>query len=458
MERRRLSAAAAHARVIVSGELLRRPAAAVVFTVNTVIRGYGRAGGGAAAVVRLHRYLLRRGLPFDSYTLPALISAATAALPAAGARAHGGAAHGQAERLGFSSAVHVANALIHFYSLAAEPGAARRAFELCAAADVVSYNTLLTALFRGGEAEAAQELFEEMPERNAVTWTAVVSGLAQAGRPAEALARFAEMQRAGAAPGGAALVGALSACAQLGALALGRWLHGYAAGGGAAVGVEVGTALIEMYGKCGDVAAAEKVFEGMRERNLAAWTSVVAAMAAHGRGAAAVARFREMEAAGVAADDVAFIGALAACAAAGMVEEGRRIFAKVAAPKVEHYGCLVDLLGRAGRAAEAAAVVGRMGAVRADARIWSSIVAASGRRGDVATAERAAARLIREGEDGGAAAVMLANVYAAAGRHVEAARGRRRRQGRTPGWSGVEVNGRLRQFIAGDRFDSVDGK
>ncbi|CAA7405685.1 unnamed protein product [Spirodela intermedia] len=452
----------AHASLMVTGELVSSPVAAAVFLHNTLIRAYARTGGAAhLEAILVYRHLLRSALPPDTHTFPFLLKASAAALPGSAiAAAQGGAAHAQIVRLGFSGQLHATNALIHFYSLAGDLPAARRLLETSATTDVVSFNTLITGYCRSGNSAAARKLFDEMPQRNGISWTAMISGHVHCGEEREALSLFSAMQSSGVPPMAATLVSVLSACAQLGALEQGRWVHRHlrvSGGGAATINVFLGTALIDMYAKCGEVDAAVAVFEAMPERNLLSWTTLIGGLAVHGRGTAALRLFEQMETSGVAPDDVAFVAALSACSHAGLLDDGRRIFAAMrrrygVEPKLEHYGCLVDLLARGGRLTEAMAAVEEM-PVSPDGRIWSALMAGCRFHGDAKLAERVAERLVALEPDNGGVYVLLANVYGAAGRHGEAVRVRgamrRRCLGKAPGWSSVEVGGEVHQFTAG---------
>ncbi|CAA6668785.1 unnamed protein product [Spirodela intermedia] len=407
----------AHASLMVTGELVSSPVAAAVFLHNTLIRAYARTGGAAH--------------------LEAILASAAALPGSAIAAAHGGAAHAQIVRLGFSGQLHATNALIHFYSLAGDLPAARRLLETSATTDVVSFNTLITGYCRSGNSAAARKLFDEMPQRNGISWTAMISGHVHCGEEREALSLFSAMQSSGVPPMAATLVSVLSACAQLGALEQGRWVHRHlrvSGGGAATINVFLGTALIDMYAKCGEVDAAVAVFEAMPERNLLSWTTLIGGLAVHGRDG----DLRRGP------DDVAFVAALSACSHAGLLDDGRRIFAAMrrrygVEPKLEHYGCLVDLLARGGRLTEAMAAVEEM-PVSPDGRIWSALMAGCRFHGDAKLAERVAERLVALEPDNGGVYVLLANGEGAM---------RRRCLGKAPGWSSVEVGGEVHQFTAG---------
>ncbi|XP_020105578.1 pentatricopeptide repeat-containing protein At1g05750, chloroplastic-like [Ananas comosus] len=316
-----------------------------------------------------------------------------------------------------------------------------------AAHDPVLRTSLLSALARCGRPDDARRAFDDMPRPTPVSWAALVSAYARAGRPADALAALRRARRAGAPPTEAALVSSLSAAAALGALAEGERAHRDAVARGHPLSPALGTALLDMYAKCGRVGAARRVFDEMPARDGAAWTAMVAALAAHGRGAEALGLFEEMVRRGVRPDRVAYVGALHACSHAGLVGEARALLERMRAahgiePGPEHYGCVVDALGRAGRV-EAAWELVRAMPVEPDERVLKALLSASCDRGFAPCAEWAAERLTRAGTASVASAyVMLGNMYAAMGRWDESARARKMMRfcgvPKSPGWSSID--------------------
>ncbi|KAJ1257636.1 hypothetical protein BS78_10G010600 [Paspalum vaginatum] len=342
---------------------------------------------------------------------------------------------------------------------------AREAHRRVAAAkvdlDAVAWNALVDMYAKCGDVAAARRWFGAMPvAKTVVSWNTMISALARAGAPGEALALFREMQRAGARPDDATLVAALGACARLGALDAGRWVHALCARGrgGGADGVVVGNALLDMYAKCGAVDQAAAVFGGMARRDVCSYASMILGLATHGRAGDALALFEDMRRAGVLPNGVALLGVLSACCHAGLVDEGIRHLGAMAetygvVPGIEHYGCAVDMLGRAGRLDEAEALVAAM-TVPPDALVRGSLLAACRARGDVERAERVmrrmAAVLDRDGEAGDH--VLLANTYASKGRYGRAVRVRkqmrRKRIVKDPGCSFIEIDGVVHEFRA----------
>lgn len=317
---------------------------------------------------------------------------------------------------------------------------------------------MISGYARTGDMSKARELFDEMPERNVISWSAVIAGYVQVGLSKDALGVFALMQAGPDRPNEATLVSVLGACAHLGALEQGKWVHGYLKSDGMRLNVFVGTALIDMYGKCGEIDLGLEVFSEMEERNLLAWTTMIKGLAMHGRGSEALDLFASMVEAGVMPDDITFIGALCACTHAGLVDEGRRIFNSMGevygiTPKIEHYGCMVDLLARVGLLEEARCLVEQM-PMEPDVLIWGALMAGCRFHGDVKMAEYAVKHLIELEQDNGAVYVLLANIYTVSGRHGDAQKVRRlmKSEGmvKTPGCSSIEIRGTVHQFLVGD--------
>ncbi|KAK3123109.1 hypothetical protein QOZ80_8AG0624060 [Eleusine coracana subsp. coracana] len=406
----------------------------------------------------LYPHLLRAGLRPTPHTLPSLLrsaalSAATEAAPLALA------AHAHAVKLGLDRFVLVSNALVRVHAgLLGRLDDGLRLLRTAAAVDASSFNTLITAYARAGRVADARALFDEMPERNAVSWSAMVNGYVQAGDGREALAVFSRMQTEGVCPEDTVLVGVLTACAQHGALEQGKWVHGYLKANSIRISVFLGTVLVDMYAKCGEVQLALEVFEGMKEKNVLAWTTMIKGLAMHGRGSEALELFSQMERSSVKPDDIAFIGALCACTHAGLVDKGRELFNSMVRkygikPKIEHYGCMVDLLARNGLLSEARDLIEKM-PMEPDALIWGALMAGCRFHKNVELAEYVMKHWIVLEPDKSGAYVLLANIYAASGRHASARNIRHlmRAKGvdKTPGCSTVEIKGVIHQFIVGD--------
>ncbi|XP_058081141.1 pentatricopeptide repeat-containing protein At2g20540-like [Magnolia sinica] len=395
-------------------------------------------------------------IPPDHYTFPSLIKSC-AALPSS--PPIGPAVHGEIVRTGFNSDRYVCNALIDMYSKHGFLESAVYLFETMPVKDVVAWNSMVAGFFRREDVEKGRDLFERMPERNVVSWNTVVAGYARNGCATEALGLFRKMQLEGVQPNEVTLVGVLTACAQAGALEIGKWVHRFIKRSRIRMDIHLYNCLIDMYAKGGSLRDARQVFDGMGERSVVSWNAMIAGFAMHGFGEDAVWLFEEMEREGVEPNDITFIGVLTACAYAGLIREGRRYFSCMAeeygiTPKVEHYGCMVDLLGRGGYVIEAHELIKSM-PISPDAGIWGALMGACRTHGYLELAEHALICLLELEPWNAGNYVILSNIYAARGRWDDVEWLRKKMRGRnvqkTPGSSSIEVESSIHEFVVGDR-------
>lgn len=453
---------------------------------NRAIRAFS-AGGAAAAplALRLYSQMPRRRISPDNFTIPFVLNSCAAVLDLSA----GGEAHSRAIRSGCMGFLPVPNALIDMYGKCGALESARRLFDEMSARDVVSYNALLGAYAKtGGEMASARRLFDDMahrnvitwnamlvghvnggdirsaravfdampvrnvvswttmlvgytksrllddarllfdamPERNLISWTAMITGYAQNGRPHEALALFGAMDRAGVRADAVAMTGAVSAVAQLGSADLAHWAATYAARRGIERNQHLLTALVDMHAKCGSFEAARECFEQIPSPDSFAYSALINGLAAHGRGGEALELFQRMQAAGVGADAVTFIGVLNACSHAGLVDEGLSFWDAMVRqhgvePTAEHYACIVDMLGRAGRLREAHELVGAMPA-EPYAGALGALLSACRTYDEVGIAEAVAGELFELEPENTGNYMLLWSIYAGRGRWADAER------------------------------------
>ncbi|KAK9108475.1 hypothetical protein Syun_024486 [Stephania yunnanensis] len=314
--------------------------------------------------------------------------------------------------------------------------------------DVYVVNGLMRCYGVSGCASDARRLFDEMPERNLIVWTTMISGYAQNFCSDEALVLFDEMLVEGVEPNGATLSSVLSACARSGCLELGEQIHGFIEEKGIEMGLILGTALVDMYAKNGAITMARNVFDEMPERNIATWNAMVCGLAAHGHAEGALELFREMEREKVSPNNVTFVGVLSACCHAGLVEVGLDVFNSMKReygiePKIEHYGCMVDMLGRSGRLVEAEELVYGM-IWKADVVVLGALLGSCKHHGNFEVAERVVDRMLELDPQNHGVHVFLSNMYAEAGRWEDVLRLRKvMKDGglkKVPGWSLVDGN------------------
>ncbi|VVA09797.1 PREDICTED: pentatricopeptide repeat-containing [Prunus dulcis] len=362
---------------------------------------------------------------------------------------------------GFAADLYVGNTMIDMYVKCGFLDCGRKVFDEMPDRDVVSWTELIVAYTKIGDMGSARELFEGLPVKDMVAWTAMVTGYAQNARPRDALDCFERMQGAGVGTDEITLVGLISACAQLGASKYANWVRDIAekSGFGPTENVLVGSALIDMYSKCGSLDEAYKVFQGMKERNVFSYSSMILGFAMHGRANAAIELFHEMLTTEIRPNRVTFIGVLTACSHAGMVDQGRQLFATMekyynVVPSADHYTCMVDLLGRAGRLEEALELVETM-PIAAHGGVWGALLGACRIHGNPDIAQIAANHLFELEPDSIGNHVMLSNIYASAGRwaDVSGVRKMMKEKGlkKNPAYSWVETKkGVIHEFCAGE--------
>ncbi|KAM6578618.1 hypothetical protein CsatB_030455 [Cannabis sativa] len=367
--------------------------------------------------------------------------------------------HGLVAKIGIETYVNLQNALIHMYSSCGEIMAAQSLFNAAHLLNQITWNTMLSGYLRCGLVDNAKALFDSMPEKDVISWSAMISGYAQHDCFSETLALFQEMQRFGVKPDETTLVSVISACTHLAALDLGKWIHAYIRKNSLKVNPILGTTLIDMYVKCGCVDNAMEVFRGMPEKGISTWNALILGLAMNGLVEKSLHMFSEMKSCEVAPNEITFVAVLGACRHMGLVEEGRRHFNSMiqehkVEPNVKHYGCMVDLLGRAGMLKEAEELIKSM-PMTPDVSTWGALLGACKKHGNHEMGERIGRMLIELQPDHDGFHVLLSNICASRGNwnDVLDVRGTMMRRGvvKTPGCSIIEANGIVHEFLAGDK-------
>ncbi|CAL9771851.1 unnamed protein product [Musa acuminata subsp. burmannicoides] len=358
------------------------------------------------------------------------------------------------------------NALIEMYGQCGDLDSAWSVFQDMQTRDVISWTAVVVGFAKSGEVDRARALFDRMPERDRISWTAMIDGYVRAGRFKEALHVFREMQAAAVWPDEFTMVSLLTACAQLGALEIGEWARAYMERNGITMDIAVGNALIDMYSKCGQVDNAVEIFRRMHRKDKFTWTAMISGLAVNGHGEDAIDLFSQMVETSVRPDEVTYIGVLTACGHVGLVDEGRKIFSSMIAvhgimPNVTHYGCLVDLLGRAGRLEEALETINNM-PMKPNSAVWGALLGACRVHGNLEMAELAAKHLVELQPHDSAAYLLLCSMYANRNKLEEAHKMREmimvKGIKKEPGCSLVEMNGEVHEFVAGDRSHPRTGE
>lgn len=379
--------------------------------------------------------------------------------------------HGKVLKSWFCSNVYVRTSLVDFYVKSGGEDGVRKAklvFGETGGTNVVTWNSLILGCFRCGDVDGARRVFEKMPERNMVSWTTMIAGCAQNGQCKEALALFRRMRHENIEFDQVTLVAVLSACAELGDLNLGKHIHSYVFESLSyrkqPVLISLSNALIHMYASCGEIEAAFGVFRRMKQRTVVSWTCMITGFAKHGFGDEALSVFQWMQSAednSVRPDEITFLGVLCACSHSGYVDEGRHYFQSMTVnwglePRIEHYGCMVDLLSRAGLLDEAHEVVRSM-PMKPNDVVWGALLGGCRIYKSVELASAVADLLTNELDPQQAVGyfVLLSNVYAAAKKWQDVVVVRQKmfdiKTRKPPGLSWIQIDGSIYEFLAGDR-------
>ncbi|KAI9073272.1 hypothetical protein K1719_044758 [Acacia pycnantha] len=394
---------------------------------NTMARGYARFENPLQAIVLLAQ-LLSSGLVPDDYTFSTLLKACGRVK----ASEEGKQVHCLAIKLGVNDNVYVRPTFINMYTACNDIDSARRVFDKISEPCVVTYNALITSYARNSQ-------------------------------PNEALALFRELQERGLKPTDVTMLVALSSCALLGALDLGKWIHEYIKKNGFDQYVKVNTALIDMYAKCGSLDDAVSVFENMPVRDTQAWSAMIVAYATHGHGFKALSMLEEMDKVKVQPDEITFLGILYACSHNGLVEKGyeyyRRMIHKYGiVPSIKHYGCMIDLLSRAGHLDEAYKFIDEL-PIKPTPILWRTLLSACGSHGDVELGKQVIQRIFELDDTHGGDYVILSNLCARSGKWEDVNFLRKmmkdRRAVKVPGCSSIEVNNVVHEFFSGDEVHST---
>ncbi|KAM7480232.1 hypothetical protein LguiA_028445 [Lonicera macranthoides] len=332
--------------------------------------------------------------------------------------------------------------------------------------DVFVGSSLIDMYTKCGQLSYARRVFDRILLRNVVCWTSMISGYVQSGLSKEAIELFREMQVVGVKADSATVASVSSACGHLGVLNQGRWLQTYCEKNGIEMNLKVSNALVDMYFKCGEVEKALEIFRGLTHRDVFSWSTMISGLAMNEQSNKALEFFSEMEKSGdVKPNEVTFLGVLSACSHGGFVNEGFYYFESMArcynlTPSIEHYGCMVDLLGRANLLVEAEKFI-RLLPIKPDAVMWRSLLFSCTSHRNIELAEFAANRIEELDPERGGAGVLLSNIYASASRWHDVKRMRKGMavQGiqKDPGCSFIEIDGTVHEFfVADDSHGEVD--
>ncbi|KAB2626631.1 pentatricopeptide repeat-containing protein [Pyrus ussuriensis x Pyrus communis] len=390
---------------------------------NSMIVAYGQHRQGLKAL-GLFQEMVRRGFNVDMFTLASVLTAFTCVEDLLG----GLQFHAKLIKTGFHQNSHVGSGLIDLYSKCA-----------------------------GGMAECGK-VFQEIPFPDLVLWNTIISGYSQNDEFSEdALHCFRKMQRVGYSPDDCSFVCVISACSNLSSPSQGKQIHALEIKSDIPSNkISVNNALVAMYSKCGNLHDARRLFDRMPEHNTVSLNSMIAGYAQHGIGIESLRLFEHMLQMDIVPTRVTFISVLSACAHTGKVEEGQKYFYMMKEkfgiePEAEHYSCMIDLLGRAGKLGEAERFIETMpfcpGSIG-----WATLLGACRTHGNIELAVKASSQLLQLEPLNAAPYVVLSNMFARAGKWEEVSTIRKHMRDRgvkkKPGCSWIEVNKRVHVFVA----------
>jgi pentatricopeptide repeat protein len=424
-----------------------------VFAYNTMMRGLTLCKCPHDSLL-LYNKLLLDGLTPDNYTYTFVLKACSRLE----ALSEGKQVHGQIIKAGIAPDTYIHSSLIHMYTNSDSLACAELVLTEFPEENTLTKNAIISGYLSQGHVEKARRMFDTMEAKDVASWSAMVTGYTKNGLYLEALAVFHEMMASQVHPNESTFVSSLSACAHLGALDQGRWIHAYIDKAGVKISVTLGTALIDMYAKCGSIRCSYEVFQKMSQKDIVTWGAIISGFAMHGQAEKCFELFDEMVASGTYPNEVIFVAILSACSHVGCVELGHHYFNHMIhdfgiRPSIEHYGCMVDLLGRAGRLLEAEKFIRSM-PEEPNSIIWGALLSACRTYGDLQRGNRAFRQLIElepmSGDRYKLAGLMLTN----AGEKANATKIRKFIKENdletTCGTSFVEVDGVIHEFVAGD--------
>ena len=383
-----------------------------VFLWNMIIQGYANSGPSVEAV-NMYKELCRSSVLPNQYTFPFVFKACAAMRD----QIAGILVHAHAIKLGFGFNLFVGNALVAFYAKCQNIDASRCAFDQISPKDLVS-------------------------------WNSIISGYTTNGYYHEALVLFHAIQKsADCKPDNATLVAILPACTQLASVQDGLWIHTYILKRGMEINAALGSGLIAMYGNCGRLNDARWIFDHILNKTVVVWNAIIRCYGMHGHADEAAKLFSRMIEDGVCPDSRIFLGLLSTCSHAGMVTRGRELFESMGdygvERSIEHYACMVDLLGRAGFLKEAMELIEAM-PLQPGKDVYGALLGACRIHNNMELAEKVAKKLFVLDPENAARLVTLANMYEDKGRLADAAMARKmvreKKLKKSAGYSSVELD------------------
>ncbi|PWA48838.1 tetratricopeptide repeat (TPR)-like superfamily protein [Artemisia annua] len=330
---------------------------------NTLLRSYVNIN--PMHTLHLFKHMHAQNVPINSHTFPSVTKALNETLFG---YPFGSIVYGQCVKRGVLADPFVQTGFVGLFAKNGCVWDACKVFDEMFDPCLVACNAMLDGFCRNGEMSEGCKLFEQMEVRDVYTWTSVVNGFGKVGCYEDVVWFFRRMVVEKCRPNEATFVSVISACGNcggVGGLLNGKEIHGYVVKNEGWISAFVGTALISFYGNMGGLVYAMNVFRGMVHKEVCTWNAMIGALASNGKQKEALDMFDEMKSEGWRPNEVTFVAVLSACARAKFISTGLEIFDSMltkfgVTPLMEHYGCVVDLLGRAGFLEEAKAFIKRM--------------------------------------------------------------------------------------------------
>ncbi|XP_027924834.1 putative pentatricopeptide repeat-containing protein At3g49142 [Vigna unguiculata] len=457
---------------------------------NVMIRSYVNNHWYNDALI-VFRDMVGGGFSPDNYTYPCVLKACSCSDNAR----IGFQLHGAVFKVGFDLNLFVGNGLIALYGKCGCLLEARRVLDEMPSRDVVSWNSMVAGYVQNMRFDDAlhicremeclrhkpdagtmasllpavtdtssenisyvKQMFVNLEKKNLVSWNVMITVYMKNSMPEKAVDLYLQMEKCEVEPDAITCASVLPACGDLSALLLGRRIHEYVERKKLCPNLLLENSLIDMYARCGCLEDARRVFDRMKFRDVASWTSLISAYGMTGKGNNAVALFTEMLNSGQSPDSIAFVAIISACSHSGLYNEGKLYFKQMTddygiTPRIEHFACLVDLLGRSGRVDEAYNFIKQM-PMEPNERVWGSLLSSCRVYSNMDIGLVAADKLLQLAPEQSGYYVLLSNIYAKAGRWTEVTATRslmkRRKIRKMPGISNVELNNQVHTFLAGD--------
>ncbi|KAE9609169.1 hypothetical protein Lal_00020260 [Lupinus albus] len=312
----------------------------------------------------------------------------------------------------------------------------------------------------------ARKVFDRIEQKNVISWTTLIRGYAEEDNLPEAMELFQQLRESRHKVDGFVLSSLIGVFADFALVQQGKQMHAYTIKVPYGLDISVANSILDMYMKCGLTDQADALFREMIARNVVSWTVMITGYGKHGVGNKAVELFNEMKLDQIEPDSVTYLAVLTACSHSGLIKEGQQYLSSLRnnqqiKPQVEHYSCIVDLLGRAGRIKEAKDLIEKM-PLKPNVGIWQTLLSACRKHGDVEMGKEVGEMLLRLDGNNPVNYVMLSNIYADAGHWKESEQIREsvKRKGlkKEAGRSWVEVDKEIHIFYNGDSNHPLIGK